>query len=83
MRSTLWIPEQRDLKMPIAETKNSLWPIRRETTKLEIEMDLYSVASVDVSLFSRHYVRLQHYVEVLNIHTGLISPCLLQAILFC
>jgi hypothetical protein len=72
MRATLRIPQQRNLYMPVAETEKSLGPIRCKSTQLKIELGLYPVASVGISLFSRYEIRLQHLGQILDIHAGLI-----------
>ena len=67
--------------MPIAETEKSLRPIRRKSTQLQIELRLYPIPSVWISLFGGYQISLQHLGQVLDIHAGLVSTYLLQPVL--
>ena len=67
--------------MPVTETKKSLGLICCESTQLQIELGLYPIASVGISLFSRCQICLQHSRQILDIHAGLVSTDLLQIVL--
>ena len=69
--------------MFIAEYKDSLQLICCKTTKVQVDISLYPTASIRISLFSCSYICLQHLRLILYIHTGLILPYLLQAVLLC
>ena len=67
--------------MLVVETKKSLGLIYCKSTQLQIELGLYPIASIRISLFSYYQICLQYSRQVLNVYIGLILTNLLQIVL--